>query len=295
MPVSPILAAIAFFDQFDRPLTSAEAVRYAFGRATPTESLDVHGAIHTEGYWHLPGRESIVAERKRRYLLSQKKFARARRIAKWMSLVPTVRMVAICNSLGLANAKEDSDIDLFVVTSPGAVWITRFIVVSVLASLRMRPDGQTHRDRVCMSFFVDEDAMDLSRLRIDDDDMGFLYFVSTFLPVYDAGRAGNGVAERFFSSNGWVRERLPQWTPERASVRWAVPRRLWSLGSMGVLRRFEVVARRFQERLFPKEIREMMNRDTRVVVGDRVLKFHVHDRRAEQRERFRSTLALIGN
>jgi len=292
MDASPHLAAIAFFDQFDRPLTSVEAVRFALGAAPAADALDVPGAVRTDGHWHLPGREAAVEERKRRYLSSQRKFARARRAASLMALVPSVRMVAVSGSLAFANAKEDSDIDLFMVTAPGTIWITRLLVVGALALLRLRPDERSHRDRICMNFFVDETVMDLSGLRHGADDPGFLYLVAAFVPLYDAdGMGDDGVAARFFRANAWVRGLLPGWAPERASIRRRVDALRGHAWSTGVLRRLEPLARRLQERLFPAAIREMMNRDSRVVVNDHVLKFHVHDTHIAQRERLRATLS----
>jgi hypothetical protein len=50
----------------------------------------------------------------------------------------------------------------------------------------------------------------------------------------------------------------------------------------------EAFAKRFQMRRFPKAISEKMNADTRVIVNDRMLKFHDTDRRAEYRDKWRA-------
>jgi hypothetical protein len=59
------------------------------------------------------------------------------------------------------------------------------------------------------------------------------------------------------------------------------------------MRAFETPAKRLQSKMFPERIRGMMNRDTRVVVNDDVLKFHVDDRREEITRLFRERLATV--
>lgn len=48
----------------------------------------------------------------------------------------------------------------------------------------------------------------------------------------------------------------------------------------------ERLAKEIQLRRLPARILDMMNKDSRVVVTDSVLKFHDNDRRAEYRDRW---------
>ncbi|HTM69033.1 MAG TPA: hypothetical protein VL426_07110 [Candidatus Binatia bacterium] len=294
-----LAATLAYFDLFDHPLTLAELLRHRYrfpgetGEA-PTaadalDALDDPAFGGRDGFWHLAGRDELVAERERRHRLSEKKFARARRVARFLRLLPSVRLAAVCNSLAISGADEESDIDMFVVARPGTVWATRFVVASALAALGLRPDEHTHADKVCMSFYVAEPEQDLSRFALAPDDTYLRYWTATLVPLYDAG----GAFARFSAANAWVRERLPGASaPSARKLRAGAPR--WTSPLLPLLRLAEAPLRRLQTRMFPPDIAAMANKDSRVVVTDGVLKFHVNDRRAEYQALFEAKLRELG-
>ncbi|MDD5251794.1 MAG: hypothetical protein PHT12_04135 [Patescibacteria group bacterium] len=219
--------------------------------------------------------------RHRRFRLGETHFERARTFARWTRHLSSVRLIAVCNSLALVGADEDSDIDLFVVCRPGTLWITRLVVVGALHVLGLRPTPQHQAGRLCLSFFLSEENLDLSRFAFAPDDIYLTYWLATLVTVYDAG----GVEEKIFAANPWLKEqlpgfRLPVWGHRRKVVRprVSVP--------LAVLRWLEPWAERFETRRLPKAITELQNRDTRVVVSKDALKFHVNDRREEYRDRF---------
>ncbi|HSD12844.1 MAG TPA: hypothetical protein VLC10_04760 [Patescibacteria group bacterium] len=292
-----LAATLAYFDLFEYPLTLAELLRYryrlpdepasrAWSAADALAALDDPAFGTRDGYWFLAGRDAAVSTRERRFRLSEPKFARARRVARFLRLLPSVRLVAVCNSLAIANADEESDIDLFVVARPGTLWTTRFVVVAALAALGLRPDEKSHADKVCMSFFVSETAQDLSRCALPPDDTYLRYWAATLVPLYDAG----GAFDRFMAANGWIRDRLPGLRRPSRPARGcgAAPR--WTAALLPVLKAADAAARRLQLRMFPKEIAAMANIDARVLVSDDILKFHVNDRRAEYERLFKERL-----
>lgn len=249
-------------------------------------ALHASGAQCKNGYWFLPGREAIVATRQRRHRMSEAKFRRARRAARLMSMLPSVRMVAVCNSLALANADRESDIDLFVVARPGTLWSTRLLLVGALALLGMRPGSRSHADKICMSFFVSEDALDLQPFMHRPDDTYLRYWIASLVPLHDAG----GIMPRFLAANDWVAERVPGATSPRRAVSVT---RVWSLPVDALLRLLDPAARALQRMVFPQRIRNAAPGDIAVVVNDDVLKFHVDDRRGEFERRFRERVASM--
>jgi hypothetical protein len=106
-----------------------------------------------------------------------------------------------------------------------------------------------------------------------------IYWVSQVYPIYDAG----GVYQKFIEDNSWIKKYLPNFFPNEPSSARQLGRRQWALAALGVGDNF---FRSVQMRAMPKEIREMANKDSRVIVRDSMLKFHVNDRRAEYRERW---------
>lgn len=295
-----LLATLAFFDLFDYPLTFAELLRHryklegersseAWNASDAMEALKDAAFGQKDGFWFLAGREEIAATRQRRFRLSAKKQARAKRVAAFLRCLPSVRMVAVCNSLAIANADHESDIDLFVVCRTGTLWATRLLVVGALALLGLRPTEQSHADKVCMSFFVSETALDLSCYALEQGDTYLRYWIATLAPVYDHG----GTYVRFMNANAWTHDILPGTRPDSVSGSAAEPPR-WSAPLLPVLRGLDAAARRLQMRKFPAQIVSMANVDSRVVVSDDVLKFHVGDRRAEFERRFREKLNELG-
>lgn len=285
-----LVAALAFFDQFDYPLTLSELKRYRFPagggemKEPPLSDVAVAARIpeigERDGFYFLSGRESIVDVRLRRYRLAEAKFRIASRAARLMRWLPSVRLVAVCNSLAWSNADRDSDIDLFVVVRPGMLWASRLFIVGALAILGGRPSGRQSTDRLCLSFFVTEHAMCLASHAIPGGDPYLACWVASLVPLYDAG----GVYRSFWRENSWILRPLPgatAATPPR--LRSCVPPPAAVRALLPAMRRIESVARAVQLRAFPAAIRALMNADSRVVVTDDVLKFHINDRRLEFR------------
>ena len=290
-----LIATLAYFDLFDYPLNFMELQRYRYCFSSeekkPTvqhilealHSADEKIAVH-DGFWHLTGRDSIVRTRQRRYRLAEPKFSKACRVSRWLSFIPSVRLVAVCNSLALSNADAESDIDLFVVVRPGFLWVTRFIVVSALTLLGHRPNRTSHADKVCMSFFVSENALDLSGVAVHGEDVYLHYWIASLIPLYDAG----GIFAAFLAKNSWIQQRIPGALFARRSSTITSPR--WGSIFLPILRAAEPLAKKIQRRLFPAEIRMLANHDSRVVISDDMLKFHVIDRRKEFQKKFYARL-----
>lgn len=284
-----LLRTVAYFDTLDYPLTVSELVRWgqaplSFGEVAGTllSDQDMRTRLNAaDGFWCLTGRESLIPERLRRARIAERKMKRARRAAAWLRLVPGVRLIAVANTLALAASRDEADIDLFIITAPGMLWTARAGVAGLLAAARARPE-ECLLDPLCASFFVSEDACDLSALRIPDD-IYLAHWVATLFPI----SGGGDVYRHFWQSNRWVLDILPNCWPRFNALEHG------SRGSGG-LSFLERPLRRLQEKKFPFQIRELLNQDTRVVATDRVLKFHTNDRRAEYRDRWVAKCRELG-
>ncbi len=237
---------------------------------TSSEWLRSNGMRVSDGFYGLGPIDDWKNNRINRVTDALRKSRRATNFIKFASILPWVKMVAICNSLAYSFTNHQSDIDLFIVTKRGRIWSTRLILTGVLSVLRLRP-GEGKRDPICLSFFVTEDALDLSSLKIGANDPYLTMWLSTLTPVIDC----NDILAKLHATNRWIRPSLPRSQPiDRASA-YCVKHHL-SLPDISFLERF---AERFQRSHFPQTIRSMMNLDSRVVVTDSMLKFHENDRR----------------
>lgn len=303
-----ILSALAYHDLFGFPLT-AEEIRLALprleGSAPRLEDvvralavLAAAGASGTrDGFHFLPGRERIVDDRRARYVIAERKFAIVRRFLLAARFAPWLRAVFVCNTLARSNARPESDLDLFIVTAPGRIWLARLLVAGLGALLRLRPTLERSADRLCFSFFATTEALGLRRFAVEDD-VYLAHWLHDLHPVYDEA----GLARRVWTENAWVRERLPASPPPAVSSRRLVPPRLlfakrrleraldWAFGD-----RLEAWARRTQLRVMPAGLRRLAEAEgSAVVLSDDVLKFHDQDRREEIRDRYRARLRDFG-
>ncbi|MFA5854639.1 MAG: hypothetical protein WC866_06230 [Patescibacteria group bacterium] len=302
-----ILSTLAYHDSFDVPLTVQEIVfalpanegaRPTFGEVELAldHALSRGLVASSEGFYCLPGRAEIIPVRKSRYALAEGKYARVRKFLRLARHAPYLRAAFVCNTLARSNARSESDIDLYLVTSPKRIWLTRLFVTGLATLLRVRPTETESADRICLSFFVTSDALNLRSLAIEDD-VYLAHWLHELYPVYDEA----GIARRAYVENGWLRDVLPGTRVQAPSQRRALPLS-WRAGKNSVERvldavfgdRLERWAKRRQLAWLPPGLRAAAGTPSSdVVLTDTVLKFHDHDRRAEIRDSYREKNAHV--
>jgi hypothetical protein len=147
------------------------------------------------------GRRDLLATRRRREALSRDLLDRDGRILRFLSRLPFVRMVALSGSLAHLNAEGGSDLDLFVITSPGRVWcVTLFVLI--VARLR------GWRRRLCLNYVVSERS-----LAIEPADLFSANQIIHLRPV-----SGEAVYRRFLSTNTFLSGYYPNFSPRRVDA-----------------------------------------------------------------------------
>ncbi len=282
-----IIRTVCYFDLFDFPLTRAEVKSLlclneadAAG-AEAALALLVAGKTLKEngGCLSLFDRDGLEQIRAERQLFSARKWRRARRWARIFAALPGVEFAGVGNTLAYDNARDGSDIDFFIVTAPGTIWRTRFFCAALAAAFDLRPKNGDNRDKLCLSFFVTTEALDMRALAIGADDVYMRYWTRQMKPL-----SGNPAAvEEFFSKNHEVARQL-SWASSREKIGRSLVWRLLS-APLGLLP--GAFMRGWQQRHFPKAIVDAAaRRDGSVVISDSILKFHVSDRRADIYERW---------
>ncbi|EKD65861.1 MAG: hypothetical protein ACD_49C00079G0025 [uncultured bacterium (gcode 4)] len=137
----------------------------------------------------------------------QELFSKTQKYCRYISWIPGLKMVAVCNSLSMYATKDPSspwaksngsinyphlkdssatlrsaqndeygggDIDLFIVTAKNRLWLVRVMVTLVFQLLGVRRHWNNIAERFCLSFFIDETAMNFSSFAIKND--VYLYF-----------------------------------------------------------------------------------------------------------------------
>lgn len=115
------------------------------------------------------------------------------RLIKW---IPWIKMLAIWNSVSMNSASNDSDIDLFIVTSKNRLWTVRIFITLIFQILWVRKTNKNHSKRFCLSFFCTTDALNLEKIAIENDI--YLYYRIIYLkPIMDY----NSTYSKFIEEN----------------------------------------------------------------------------------------------
>lgn len=209
-----VLSTIAYADIFDYPLTLSEISRWLIKKkSSETELkqiLNVSRYLNSsQHYYFLKAREKVVKIRLRRKRDSFDKWKIANRAAAYLKIIPTLKLVGVTGSLALNNTDITDDIDLFLITQKGAMWISRFLAIILieLVGLRRRPGDTSFQNKICLNMFMDESKMKLPQ---SEQDLFAAHEVLQMKPLWSR----NYAYESFLKANDWTRRILPNAYPE---------------------------------------------------------------------------------
>lgn len=294
-----ILSTLIYADLFDFPLTKNELWQRLIASTsinTPGAGFDSPGVkdlkknfelrlaklleskkVEKQGqFYFLPGRKNIVGLRKVRAKWSREKLKKANKIVSLLKIVPFVKLVAVTGSVASGNAKKDDDIDLFIITSGGIVWMTRFLVtiLTILTGVRRFPGQKNVEDKVCLNLFLAEDHLDAFAKK---GDLFLAYEIAQLKLLWQR----EGVYQQFLSANKWAINFLPNFsereivvvknTSDGCPVKKGLPLRLAAL--------VEDLFYRFQ-------LRWMEKKKTIEMTKPHLIAFHPRDDRSRILKRF---------
>lgn len=146
-------------------------------------------------YYALRGDGALVERRMEGNRRARPLLEISKRTAPCLYRFPFVRALFISGSLSKNTADEKGDIDYFVITAPGRLWIAR-TCLHLMKKLSYL-GGKQHW--YCMNYFVDGNA-----LEIDEKNIFTAMEIVTLLPM-----GGDEVVEHFFRANEWTRNYFP--------------------------------------------------------------------------------------
>jgi len=301
--VQSVLKTMQYFDLDDYPLTKEELFYYLW--QPPISYSDTEFCRLTElmieqkileekyGYFFLPGRSEVVEKRRERLVCSELFLKKAYKAVKYIRNIPFLKAIFVCNSVGREVASSKSDIDFFIITLPNRIWLVRFFTNFILRFFGLRTYGNHEAGKICLSFYVDLNHLDLASYCVQKDDIHFAYWMHQMLPVYDP----ENLYTKFIHNNFWTKEFLPniksmgkcigepQTKNTRIGTLWKkIWEKMWT-GMYGDI--LEKEAQKFQWHKLKLSIKEKAKlKDCGVVLAEGVLKFHEHDARKEYYEKW---------
>lgn len=305
-----ILATVSYFDIFDYPLTSFEIYKYLLSPAGQAlnityfevkKTLDgfspLQKKIQTcEGFYFLFGREGIISIRKERYIIAREKFKQAKRFIKFLSKLPFINAIYICNSLSYSNARPESDIDLAIICRPKTIWLVRMLAAGLTDFLRKRPAEDNLTNKICLSFYACTDNLSIEKYQSECPDVHFIFWQSQFLPIYEKDE------KTFFNENTWAKKYLPNQIYQSANQSRAIQhqskikKRCENLLCKTFIKYINKKAKKYQLKIMPAKLKVAAQEpNTNVVLDDDIIKLHSNDKRQEYNQKWRIKYKSILN
>lgn len=195
---------LAYFDIFHYPLLKEEIIRFHEKDGVPhqhiesslNELVEEQYIFRLGDFYSLHNDPALAIRRLEGNRLAVEQMKTAQRAAAILSRFPYVKGLAISGSLSKNYCTEKTDIDFFIITDTGRLWIAR-----TLMHLYKKFTFLTGRQKwFCMNYYVDE-----AGLEIREKNIFTAMEIATLLPMQ-----GKKTLDNFHIFNGWVKNFLPK-------------------------------------------------------------------------------------
>ncbi len=180
-----IISTLRFFDLQNFPLTAFEIHKYLIAdKATLRDKLDSRFELSMEdlppappvhfdtiltqlhilsrekrigaqnGFYTLPGKEKLIQDRARSYLIGLSREKRVQRYLAPTKHIPFVRGISLAGSQALGQQRATSDIDLLIITDPNRMWTARTMLSAWFHIFGVRRHGKKITNRFCLNHYL---------------------------------------------------------------------------------------------------------------------------------------------
>lgn len=119
--------------------------------------------------------------------------------------IPFVQSIYLCNSISFNALKEDSDVDIFIVTKKWALWRARFFSELYFRIFFLKRGLHSHkRKKFCLSFYITQDSQNMYNIMLPQNDIYFIYWMAHLVPLYQES------FENIYKHNRRLQSVLPQ-------------------------------------------------------------------------------------
>lgn len=206
---SAIIKTLLYSDIFDYPLSQEEIWKFLIspkkvGRIELQKILKESNLSFKDNYYFVSENSKSLNKRKKREMASIKKLILAKNIINKLSILPTVKFIGISGSLALLNCEEKDDIDIFVITSKGSLWLTRFLMIIILKIMgKHRGKGDKNiKNKFCLNMMIDQSYLAFPKNRRN---LYTAHEIIQILPVLEKEK----IFQKFLTENLWVKKYLP--------------------------------------------------------------------------------------
>jgi hypothetical protein len=199
--LTDVLKTILYFDVFSYPLKEEEIVLFSRENNNDLHTLSALNELHKQGIikykdgFYFIEDSSKIERRKRGNILAEKRLKTAMRYSRIMSWFPYVKAIMLSGSISKGYMGVNDDIDYFIITQPGRLWIARTLLtlfkkIFLLNSYR----------NFCINYFTDADNLSVKeRTRYAATEIVFL------LPAFNLS-----MYRKILIDNPWVKSYYPE-------------------------------------------------------------------------------------
>jgi hypothetical protein len=205
---SAVLRTLWYFELFKYPLTADEVFWYLQAPPDSTQPCADLPAIRNaldelvsqgrifgyDGFFQTVDNPAWVTERLDCNRRADALMPVARRMSRLIAAFPFIRAVMVSGSLSKHCMRPDSDIDFFMITAPGRLWLARTFLVLFKKIFLLN----SHKF-FCVNYFIDTE-----HLTIEEQNLYTATESVTLLPLY-----GREWYDAFQSANPWAWRILP--------------------------------------------------------------------------------------
>lgn len=139
---------------------------------------------------------------------------KAKRWSRLFGLLPSVKAIAVVNSAAFGNVHAESDIDLFVVTSPNRIFLTKGLLMYGLRALKQLEDNTTSAERFSLGMFITTHGVKMEKDMMKVNDPHLTYWLITAKPVY-----GHQTWYSVLRKDPYLEKKLPNYVWPKTGVR----------------------------------------------------------------------------
>lgn len=227
-----ILSTIIYYNNLGQPLTVFEIYKYlikprpssslsaisdaGFGFVQVRDCLEQSARLRNDidsknGFYFLRGKSGLIKQRITKYRIAIKKWKKAKRVAKWLQIIPFVRMVAVSGSLAINNTRKKSDIDLLVVARYRRIWLTRLLVTLFIHLIGARRYKKLTANRFCLNHYITDQSLFIS--------FKSLYNAQTYANLTMLYQSPEkNIFSRFQKSNSWLKDYLFHFKEQKTNL-----------------------------------------------------------------------------
>lgn len=205
---SDIIKTLVYYDVFQHPLLADELREFSAIQPLPSiaafnqtlNEMVLHGQLFKVGRFYALRNDAAMAEKRESgNALAQQYMNKALNRARFIWKFPFVEAVYLSGSMSKGVMAPDGDVDFFIITRPGKLWLARTLLIAykklfLLNSYKF----------FCVNYFIDT-----NHLTIEEQNLFTATEVVTLVPACD-----NGWYDAFFKANKWVAKYYPNARPQ---------------------------------------------------------------------------------